>query len=55
MIPRRFISRNMGRQYVDGEAIELKQSFSESGPVTPIFFILSPGVDPLKVIYLVIF
>jgi len=39
----------MGRQYVDGEAIELSQSYSESGPHTPIFFILSPGVDPLKV------
>ena len=40
----------MGREYVDGEAIELSQSYSESGPNTPIFFILSPGVDPLKVI-----
>ena len=43
-----FIAENMGRQYVDGEAIEFAQSYSESDPATPIFFILSPGVDPLK-------
>ena len=39
----------MGRQYVEREEIELSQSYEESGPSTPIFFILSPGVDPLKV------
>lgn len=28
--------------------MEFAKSFEESGPGTPIFFILSPGVDPLK-------
>ena len=39
----------MGRKYVEGENIDFSQSYEESGPSTPIFFILSPGVDPLKV------
>ncbi|KAF2355262.1 Dynein heavy chain domain [Trinorchestia longiramus] len=43
-----FIEERMGRQYVHGEAIELSQSYEECDAVTPIFFILSPGVDPLK-------
>lgn len=28
--------------------IEFSKSYDESSNVTPIFFILSPGVDPLK-------
>lgn len=28
--------------------MEFAKSYEESGPGTPIFFILSPGVDPLK-------
>ena len=43
----------MGRKYVEVENIELSQSFEESGPATPIIFILSPGVNPLKVRYLI--
>lgn len=31
-----------------GRALDFATSFEESGPATPIFFILSPGVDPLK-------
>ncbi|KAK3861449.1 hypothetical protein Pcinc_032598 [Petrolisthes cinctipes] len=43
-----FIEERMGRKYVEGENIDFYQSYQESGPSTPIFFILSPGVDPLK-------
>lgn len=46
---RTFIEERMGRKYVEGENIDFYQSYQESGPSTPIFFILSPGVDPLKV------
>ena len=28
--------------------MEFAKSYEESGPETPVFFILSPGVDPLK-------
>ena len=38
----------MGRKYVENRALEFSKSFEESGPATPMFFILSPGVDPLK-------
>lgn len=31
-----------------GRALDFAASFEESGPATPMFFILSPGVDPLK-------
>lgn len=38
----------MGTKYVEGRAVQFADSFAESGPGTPIFFILSPGVNPLK-------
>ena len=45
---RNYIEEHMGGKYVETRQIELALSFKESGPATPIFFILSPGVDPLK-------
>ncbi|KAK3091630.1 hypothetical protein FSP39_021358 [Pinctada imbricata] len=43
-----FVEEKLGTKYVEGRAMEFAKSFEESGPATPIFFILSPGVDPLK-------
>ncbi|BFZ02963.1 hypothetical protein BsWGS_06002 [Bradybaena similaris] len=43
-----FIEEMLGAKYVEGRSLEFAKSFEESGPATPIFFILSPGVDPLK-------
>lgn len=43
-----FVEEKMGSKYVEGRSIEFAVSYEESGPGTPIFFILSPGVDPLK-------
>lgn len=31
-----------------GRSVEFSKSYEETGPGTPVFFILSPGVDPLK-------
>ncbi|KAJ8288109.1 hypothetical protein COCON_G00007680 [Conger conger] len=45
---RNYVEENLGPRYVDGTRVELEKSFEESGPATPIFFILSPGVNPLK-------
>ena len=45
---RNFIEEKLGSKYTEGRAVEFAKSFEESGPATPIFFILSPGVDPLK-------
>ncbi|XP_032695992.1 dynein heavy chain 9, axonemal [Lontra canadensis] len=45
---RDFIVEKLGSQYVAGRAPDFATSYEESGPATPMFFILSPGVDPLK-------
>ena len=45
---RAFIEEKLGPKYVEGRAIPFATSFEETGPGTPVFFILSPGVDPLK-------
>uniref|UniRef100_A0A8C9W8T1 Dynein axonemal heavy chain 17 n=1 Tax=Scleropages formosus TaxID=113540 RepID=A0A8C9W8T1_SCLFO len=45
---RDFVEEKLGNRYVAGRSLEFAISFEESGPATPMFFILSPGVDPLK-------
>uniref|UniRef100_A0A803SYF4 Dynein axonemal heavy chain 11 n=1 Tax=Anolis carolinensis TaxID=28377 RepID=A0A803SYF4_ANOCA len=45
---RNFVEEKLGSKYVDGTRTELIKSYEETSPSTPIFFILSPGVDPLK-------
>ncbi|XP_045383116.1 dynein axonemal heavy chain 9 isoform X2 [Lemur catta] len=45
---RDFVEEKLGSKYVVGRALDFAASFEESGPATPMFFILSPGVDPLK-------
>jgi dynein heavy chain len=45
---REFIREKLGNKYVEARSIEFAKSFEESSNATPIFFILSPGVDPLK-------
>ncbi|XP_068770010.1 dynein axonemal heavy chain 9 [Struthio camelus] len=45
---RDFVEEKLGTKYVIGRSLDFATSFEESGPATPMFFILSPGVDPLK-------
>lgn len=45
---RDFVEEKLGTKYVVGRSLDFASSFEESGPATPMFFILSPGVDPLK-------
>lgn len=45
---RNFVALKMGQKYIDVSRIPLAKSFEESNPTAPIFFILSPGVDPVK-------
>ncbi|XP_018092353.2 dynein heavy chain 11, axonemal-like [Xenopus laevis] len=45
---RNFVGEKLGTKYVETRKTEFSKSFQESGPGTVIFFILSPGVDPLK-------
>lgn len=43
-----FIEEKLGPKYVKNRTMEFAKSFEEASPSTPIFFILSPGVNPLK-------
>ncbi|NXU85060.1 DYH17 protein, partial [Xiphorhynchus elegans] len=45
---RKFVEEKMGSKFVEGRSIDLSEVYKESSPSTPLFFILSPGVDPLK-------
>ncbi|NXX48555.1 DYH17 protein, partial [Tricholaema leucomelas] len=45
---RNFVEEKMGSKYVEGKSVELLKAYKESSLSTPLFFILSPGVDPLK-------
>jgi len=42
------VEEKLGTKYVESRSIDFSVSFEESGQETAIFFILSPGVDPLK-------
>ena len=43
-----FVEEKLGSKYVEKRTIPFEVSFQETGPATPVFFVLSPGVDPLK-------
>ncbi len=43
-----FVEEKLGANFVENRPVELAKSYQESGPSTPVFFILSPGVNPLK-------
>ncbi|CAJ0964166.1 unnamed protein product [Ranitomeya imitator] len=45
---RNFVEEKLGSKYVEGTRPDLAKSYEETSPATPIFFILSPGVNPLK-------
>uniref|UniRef100_A0A665V5K8 Dynein, axonemal, heavy chain 11 n=1 Tax=Echeneis naucrates TaxID=173247 RepID=A0A665V5K8_ECHNA len=45
---RNFVEESLGSKYVDAARLEFDKLYRESVPSTPIFLILSPGVDPLK-------
>lgn len=49
-----FIEEKLGPRYTESRTVEFAKSFEETSPSTPIFFILSPGVNPLKVILLIV-
>jgi Dynein heavy chain region D6 P-loop domain len=45
---REYSREKLGGKFTEARTIEFAKSFEESSNITPIFFILSPGVDPLK-------
>ncbi|XP_075250106.1 dynein beta chain, ciliary-like isoform X2 [Convolutriloba macropyga] len=42
-----FICEKLGEKYKENRHIPFRESLKETSPAIPIFFILSPGVDPL--------
>ncbi|XP_069552287.1 dynein axonemal heavy chain 11 [Brachyistius frenatus] len=45
---RKFVEESMGTKYVETARLEFEKLYEDSGPSTPVFFILSSGVDPLR-------
>lgn len=43
-----FVQDKLGSKYVEKCNTPFEVSYQETGPATPVFFVLSPGVDPLK-------
>jgi hypothetical protein len=42
------VEEQLGTKYVQKRTIPFETSYEETGIGTPVFFVLSPGVDPLK-------
>eukprot|EP00163_Fabomonas_tropica_P031151 TRINITY_DN730_c1_g2_i2.p1 TRINITY_DN730_c1_g2~~TRINITY_DN730_c1_g2_i2.p1 ORF type:complete len:4514 (+),score=1634.66 TRINITY_DN730_c1_g2_i2:234-13775(+) len=45
---RAFISTNLSEKFVEPIPFDIDELYMEMTPYTPLFFILSPGVDPVK-------
>lgn len=45
---RLFVGEKFGKKYIELRASDFARIYEESSKSVPIFFILSPGVDPLK-------
>ncbi len=43
-----FVEEKLGKQFVENRAVPFSKSYEETNTCTPVFFILSPGVDPIK-------
>ncbi|KAH7825191.1 dynein haevy chain 4, outer dynein arm beta [Monocercomonoides exilis] len=43
-----WIEETMGKRYVDAVPFKMEATFAETSPSSPMFFILSPGIDPVK-------
>ncbi|CAF1051829.1 unnamed protein product, partial [Rotaria magnacalcarata] len=43
-----FVAEKLGKKYIESRAPDFARTYEESSKSIPIFFILSPGVDPLK-------
>eukprot|EP00961_Rhodomonas_salina_P166218 2239765-Rhodomonas_salina.1 len=43
-----FVKTVMGSKYITSQPFNLERSYRDVTPQTPVFFILSPGVDPVK-------
>lgn len=44
---KQFIISHMGSEFIEPPTFDIEASFSESSPITPLIFILSPGANPV--------
>jgi len=42
-----WVKEELGARYAEAVPFNLAASFEDAGPATPVFFLLSPGVDPV--------
>jgi dynein heavy chain len=42
----KFVGKALGHEFVDRPAVDLHSLYAQTNPVTPVIFVLSPGVDP---------
>ncbi|XP_043973511.1 dynein axonemal heavy chain 11 isoform X1 [Gambusia affinis] len=45
---KKFVEESMGTKYAESNRLEFEKLFEDSTPSTSMFFILSPGMDPLR-------
>jgi dynein heavy chain len=43
-----FVLNVLGKLFIESPVFDLKGSFADSTPTTPIIFVLSPGADPIS-------
>ncbi|XP_076257481.1 dynein beta chain, ciliary-like [Rhynchophorus ferrugineus] len=43
-----YIEEKLGSKYITARSVSFERSYEETSSSTPVFFILSPGVNPLK-------
>lgn len=44
-----YVEEKLGSKYVEVRNNSLAQTLKQMNAITPIFFILSPGIDPMRV------
>jgi len=41
-----YVANSLGRRFVEPPILDLNETYLDSSPLTPLIFVLSPGVDP---------